>query len=85
MLSQSVYFYRAWYGRNGLSRFVPFLQDPDSNSSNIALVNAALRAGLYPKVLAIEESSGQMWTITNNQQASFHPSSVNFGRKTNNL
>jgi ATP-dependent RNA helicase DHX29 len=71
---------RARFGRNR-TRFVnvpPFL---DSNGSNIALINSALTAGLYPKVLAIDSSSGQMRTISNNQSAAFHPTSVNFGRK----
>ncbi|KAG1903684.1 P-loop containing nucleoside triphosphate hydrolase protein [Suillus fuscotomentosus] len=53
----------------------------DSNGSNIALNNSALTAGLYPKVLAIDSSSGQMRTISNNQSAAFHPTSANFGRK----
>ncbi|KAG1854088.1 P-loop containing nucleoside triphosphate hydrolase protein [Suillus tomentosus] len=53
----------------------------DSNVANIALNNSALTAGLYPKVLAIDSSSGQMRTILNNQSAAFHPTSANFGRK----
>ncbi|KAJ4486298.1 P-loop containing nucleoside triphosphate hydrolase protein [Lentinula aciculospora] len=61
------------------TRFVTVPQELDSCSSNVALLNAALLAGLYPKVLAVDRS--QMHTISNNQRASFHPSSVNFGRK----
>ncbi|KAF9068099.1 P-loop containing nucleoside triphosphate hydrolase protein [Rhodocollybia butyracea] len=75
---------RARYSRNR-TRFVPVPPALDSNSSNVALVNAALLAGLYPKVLAVDSSSNQMRTISNNQQASFHPSSVNFGRKASDL
>ncbi|KAE9410966.1 HA2-domain-containing protein [Gymnopus androsaceus JB14] len=75
---------RARYSRNR-TRFVSLPQDLDSSSGNIALVNAALLAGLFPKVLAVDRSSRQMRTITNNQLASFHPSSVNFGRKTTDL
>jgi ATP-dependent RNA helicase DHX29 len=52
--------------------------DLDCNSANTALVNASLAAGLYPKVLAIDPTNRQMRTITNNQPAAFHPSSVNF-------
>lgn len=52
----------------------------DTNSNNPLLVNAALTAGLYPKILSVESQGGQMRTITNNQQSYFHPSSVNFGR-----
>lgn len=55
--------------------------DLDSNSSNVDLLNAALVAGLYPKILSVDSQTGQMRTILNNQQASFHPSSINFGRK----
>jgi len=36
---------------------------------------------LYPKLLTVDRSNGQMRTISNNQHASFHPSSINFGRK----
>lgn len=53
----------------------------DCNSTNAALLNASLVAGLFPKVLAIDAANGQLKTITNNQPASFHPSSVNFRRK----
>jgi ATP-dependent RNA helicase DHX29 len=53
----------------------------DVNPSNVALLNAALTAGLYPKILSIDHSNGQMRTISNSQNAAFHPSSVNFGRK----
>lgn len=71
---------RARFGRNR-TRFVNVPQHLDSNGSNTALINSALTAGLYPKVLAIDSSSGQMRTISNNQSAAFHPTSVNFGRK----
>ncbi|KAF4605335.1 hypothetical protein EYR40_004119 [Pleurotus pulmonarius] len=71
---------RARYSR-GRTRFVMVPQDLDSNSSNVDLLNAALVAGLYPKILSIDSQTGQMRTILNNQQASFHPSSINFGRK----
>lgn len=71
---------RARFGRNR-TRFVSVPLPLDSNGSNIALINSALTAGLYPKVLAIDSSSGQMRTISNNQSAAFHPTSVNFGRK----
>ncbi|KAJ7925913.1 P-loop containing nucleoside triphosphate hydrolase protein [Mycena leptocephala] len=67
-------------GRNR-TRFVMVPPELDLNPSNLVLLNAALTAGLYPKILSIDHSNGQMRTISNNQQASFHPSSVNFGRK----
>lgn len=71
---------RARFSRNR-TRFVNIPPPLDSNGSNIALINSALTAGLYPKVLAIDSSSRQMRTISNNQSAAFHPTSVNFGRK----
>ncbi|KAJ7706044.1 P-loop containing nucleoside triphosphate hydrolase protein [Mycena rosella] len=71
---------RARYGRNRM-RFVTVPPELDLNPSNANLLNAALTAGLYPKILSIDPSNGQMRTISNNQHASFHPSSVNFGRK----
>ena len=71
---------RVRYGRNR-ARFVTVPPELDSNSSNVFLLNAALTAGLYPKILTVDHSSRLMRTISNNQQASFHPSSINFGRK----
>lgn len=47
-------------------------------------MNAALTAGLYPKILSAEVTktgSNKLVTVTNNQSVWFHPSSVNFGRK----
>ncbi len=55
--------------------------DLDVNSGNAAIVHAALAAGLYPKILAVDPLKGEMRTIGNNQPASFHPSSVNFKRR----
>jgi ATP-dependent RNA helicase DHX29 len=69
----------ARYVRNR-TRFVTVPPELDINSSNSILVNAALAAGLYPKILSIDPKNGQMKTITNNQHANFHPSSVNFGK-----
>ena len=69
----------ARYVRNR-TRFVTAPPELDVNSSNPILVNAALAAGLYPKILSIDPKNGQMKTIINAQHASFHPSSVNFGK-----
>ncbi|KAF8898608.1 P-loop containing nucleoside triphosphate hydrolase protein [Infundibulicybe gibba] len=71
---------RSRYGRNR-TRFVTVPEELNTNSDNYSLLNAALAAGLYPKILTIDNANRQMRTISNNQQASFHPSSVNFGRK----
>ncbi|KIJ45644.1 hypothetical protein M422DRAFT_75059 [Sphaerobolus stellatus SS14] len=71
---------RARYNRNK-TRFVDVPAEYDRNSKDNSLINAALVAGLYPKVLTIEPSSGQMRTVANNQPVSFHPSSVNAGKR----
>ncbi|KAG6842553.1 hypothetical protein C0991_000079 [Blastosporella zonata] len=70
----------ARYGRNR-TRFVAVPSEFDTNSSSVPLINAALTAGLFPKILSIDPTNGQMRTVSNNQHASFHPSSVNFGKK----
>jgi len=69
----------ARYTRNR-TRFVAAPAELNVNSQNHLLVHAALTAGLYPKILSVDSKSGHLRTITNNQAASFHPSSVNFGR-----
>ncbi|KAI0757146.1 P-loop containing nucleoside triphosphate hydrolase protein [Daedaleopsis nitida] len=71
---------RSRYGRSK-TRFVTVPPDLDVNAGNAAMVHAALAAGLYPKILAVEPLKREMRTITNNQPASFHPSSVNFKRR----
>ncbi|TFK30567.1 pre-mRNA-splicing factor ATP-dependent RNA helicase prp22 [Coprinopsis marcescibilis] len=68
------------YSRNR-TRFIQIPPELDLNSKNAFLINAALVAGLYPKVLAIDPKIGHMKTISNNQTVAFHPSSINFGRK----
>lgn len=74
---------RGRYSRNK-THFVNVPAEYDANNAdNMALLNAALCGGLYPKLLTVDLSSGsqQMRTLGNNQVVSFHPSSVNFGRK----
>lgn len=71
---------RTRYGR-GKVRFVAVPAMFDQNSNKEYILNAALVAGLYPKVLTVEPGSGQLRTLSNNQPASFHPSSVNFHRR----
>lgn len=75
---------RARFGNRARVRFVTVPPEYDMNSANPALVNAALAAGLYPKLLSIatgKDGKDRLVTITNNQAVSFHPSSVNFGRR----
>ncbi|KAI0082174.1 P-loop containing nucleoside triphosphate hydrolase protein [Panus rudis PR-1116 ss-1] len=71
---------RARYNR-GRPRFVMPPTEYNCNSNNNFVINAALCAGLYPKILSIDPSKEDLRTITNNQAAAFHPSSVNFQRK----
>ncbi|KAF8527986.1 P-loop containing nucleoside triphosphate hydrolase protein [Hysterangium stoloniferum] len=75
---------RARYGRNKV-RFVNVPAEFDRNSHDHALLNGALLAGLYPKVLTIDPLNGQIRTVTNNQPVSFHPSSVNIGKKSSDF
>ncbi|KAI0094612.1 P-loop containing nucleoside triphosphate hydrolase protein [Irpex rosettiformis] len=75
---------RARYSSRGRVRFVTVPPQYDQNSSNIPLINAALAAGLYPKLLSIvtaKDGKDKLVTITNNQAVALHPSSVNCGRK----
>lgn len=55
----------------------------------MALLNAALCAGLYPKLLVLRDSStgqpSQMKTLGNNQAVIFHPSSVNFRKRPQDI
>ncbi|XP_006454441.1 hypothetical protein AGABI2DRAFT_182424 [Agaricus bisporus var. bisporus H97] len=57
----------------------------DFNSSNPSIINAALVAGLYPKVLSLNTSKSELKMITNNQVVSIHHSSVNFHKKLSDI
>jgi ATP-dependent RNA helicase DHX29 len=71
---------RPRFGRNR-TRFVMLPPELDLYSENVSIINAALSAGLYPKILYVDTAKGLLQTVTNNQAVSFHPSSVNFRRK----
>lgn len=71
---------RARFNRSR-TRFVSLPPEFDIYSENNALVNAALTAGLYPKILKVDPTDGQLSTATNSQTVTFHPSSVNFRRR----
>ncbi|KAF8584485.1 P-loop containing nucleoside triphosphate hydrolase protein [Ramaria rubella] len=75
---------RARYGRHK-TRFVNVPEELDCNSNDHTILNAALITGLYPKVLMIDPSIGQMRTVTNNQAVAFHPSSINFMKKVSDF
>jgi ATP-dependent RNA helicase DHX29 len=76
---------RARYNRSSRVRIVSVPDHLNSNASSVHLLNAALAAGLYPKILSVDSTTGQMRTIANNQAAFFHPTSVNRGRKPQDL
>jgi hypothetical protein len=63
------------------TRFIFLPPELDIHSENNALINASITAGLYPKILRIDQPHGQLSTITNSQAVTFHPSSVNFRRR----
>ncbi|KAI0257581.1 P-loop containing nucleoside triphosphate hydrolase protein [Lactifluus subvellereus] len=67
------------------TKFVVLPPELDVHSENTALIHAALTAGLYPKILSVDQQHGQLYRITNNSATSravaFHPSSVNFKRR----
>lgn len=68
---------RLRFGRKNPYRpqFVDVLPELNSNGDKFSILNAALAAGLYPKLLWID--GGQLCTVSNNQPAFFHPTSVN--------
>jgi ATP-dependent RNA helicase DHX29 len=63
-------------------RFVSLPPDLNTNAQNNEswAINAALAAGLFPKLLIVEK--GKMQTLGNSQPVAFHPSSVNFKKTT---
>ena len=61
-------------------RFVSIPQEYDvSSANNFTLPNAALCAGLYPKILKLEytKNGEQLRTLSSNQVVYVHPSSIN--------
>ncbi|KAI0702499.1 P-loop containing nucleoside triphosphate hydrolase protein [Cytidiella melzeri] len=75
---------RARFGSRTRVRFVTVPPEYDQDSSTFPLINAALAAGLYPKLLSVvagKDGEDKLVTITNNLAVALHPSSVNFGRK----
>ncbi|KAG8764218.1 hypothetical protein FRC12_008222 [Ceratobasidium sp. 428] len=70
-------FKRIRFQRNR-TKFMDVPEYLNSGPTNFGLIQAALTAGMFPKIISIEPSSGQMQTINNNRPVAFHPSSVNF-------
>lgn len=63
--------------RNGRPRLMTIPAHLDTHSQNAPVVTLALVAAMYPKLLVVDEKSQAMRTLTNNQPAAVHPSSVN--------
>ncbi|KAE8210621.1 hypothetical protein CF327_g5518 [Tilletia walkeri] len=61
----------------GKPRLMQLPDDLNVNSGSIAVINAAMAAALYPKMLSVDNKGLQLRTIGNNAPASIHPSSVN--------
>ncbi|RXK37048.1 hypothetical protein M231_05636 [Tremella mesenterica] len=59
------------------TRFITIPAVLNINHDKPQILNAALAAGLYPKVLVVDGNG--LRSITNQQPVSIHPSSVNFG------
>ncbi|KAG9088446.1 hypothetical protein FRC06_002027 [Ceratobasidium sp. 370] len=70
-------FKRIRFQRNR-TKFMNVPEHLNSGPTNFGLIQAALTAGMFPKIISIDPSSGQMQTINNNRPVAFHPSSVNF-------
>ena len=66
-------------------RFVSVPPDLNTNAQNSSpwAINAALAAGLFPKLLIVEK--GKMQTLGNSQPVGFHPSSVNFKKRPEDI
>ena len=63
--------------RNGRPRLIEIPGHLDENSDEAPVITLALVAAFYPQLLVAEERSMQMRTLTNNQPAAVHPSSLN--------
>ncbi|KAM0753239.1 P-loop containing nucleoside triphosphate hydrolase protein [Meredithblackwellia eburnea MCA 4105] len=67
------------YGKSR-TRFVRVPLELDNYSRDPRAVMACLASAMYPKLLVVDQQSGQMRTLANNAPAAIHPSSVNFMR-----
>lgn len=65
------------YGRRKV-QFIAVPPEYDVHGDDNIVINVALCAGLFPKILCVDSTSHVLRTLSNNKQAAFHPSSVNF-------
>ena len=82
-ISVTINFLRSRFSR-GRPRFMAVPPELNVNSTNTWIINSALAAGLYPKILSVDvlkDGKTDLRTIMNNQSVAFHPSSINFGRR----
>jgi len=63
--------------RHGRPKLLDIPMHLNTHSLDASVVTLALVAAMYPKLLVVDEGSQQMRTLTNNQPATVHPSSVN--------
>ncbi|QRV95667.1 Helicase associated domain (HA2) [Ceratobasidium sp. AG-Ba] len=70
-------FKRIRFQRNR-TKFMNIPEHLNFGPTNLGLIQAALTAGLFPKIISIDPGTGYMQTISNNRPVAFHPSSVNF-------
>lgn len=76
---------RVFRFRSAGTRFMRVPSQYDTNSANLVMLNTAIAAALYPKLLVIDGQNGTFRTLTNNAPAVIHPSSVNFKVKVDQL
>ncbi|WFD18140.1 RNA helicase [Malassezia caprae] len=63
--------------RHGRPKLLDIPAHLNTHGLDASVVTLALVAAMYPKLLVVDEGSQQMRTLTNNQPATVHPSSVN--------
>ena len=66
--------------RQGRPRLMDIPAHLDTYGQSVPVVTLALVTAMYPKLLQVDEKTQQMRTLTNNQPAAVHPSSVNARR-----
>nr|XP_018262834.1 DEAH box polypeptide 36 [Kwoniella dejecticola CBS 10117]OBR84992.1 DEAH box polypeptide 36 [Kwoniella dejecticola CBS 10117] len=70
---------QARFSRGVRTKFVNVPPQFNVNGEDVNILGGALAAGLYPKLLSLDPSSGGgLKTIINQQPVAIHPSSVNF-------
>ncbi|KAH7106886.1 P-loop containing nucleoside triphosphate hydrolase protein, partial [Auriculariales sp. MPI-PUGE-AT-0066] len=69
-------------GGRGRVQFIAVPAAADRNGGQVSIQQAAIVAGLWPKVITLnrDDDKVRMRTLINNQAVAFHPTSVNFHR-----